>query len=58
MFKLLFGDEANKDLLTALLNDVLSPRSPIIDVTVTNPGIPKDAVDDRGLTVDITRYSR
>ncbi len=53
VFKLLFSDERNRDLLRSLLNAVLQPTRPIISVEVINPEIPKDAVDDRGLVLDI-----
>jgi len=53
VFKLLFSDERNRDLLRSLLNAVLQPPRPIVSVEVINPEIRKDAVDDRGLVLDI-----
>ena len=53
VFKLLFADERNGDLLVALLNAVLRPSRPIASVEVVNPEIQKDAPDDRGLVLDI-----
>src|SRR5512145_2047682 len=53
VFKLLFADERNRELLIALLNAVLQPARPIVSVDVVNPEIQKDAVDDRGLVLDI-----
>lgn len=53
VFKLLFAAEANRDLLVALLNDVLQPPKPIVSVQVVNPDIDKDVVEDRGLILDI-----
>ncbi|MBN2194826.1 MAG: PD-(D/E)XK nuclease family transposase, partial [Polyangiaceae bacterium] len=45
--------ERNRDLLIALLNAVLQPARPIVSVDVVNPEIQKDAVNDRGLVLDI-----
>ncbi|HOU91719.1 MAG TPA: Rpn family recombination-promoting nuclease/putative transposase, partial [Polyangiaceae bacterium] len=53
VFKLLFSDERNRDLLRSLLNAVLQPPRPVVSVEVINPEIQKDAVDDRGLVLDI-----
>ena len=53
VFKLLFGAEKNRDILLALLNDVLAPERPIVDVTVLNPEIDKQSVADRGLVLDL-----
>jgi predicted transposase/invertase (TIGR01784 family) len=53
VFKLLFADERNGELLVSLLNAVLRPARPIASVQVVNPEIQKDAPDDRGLVLDI-----
>jgi len=53
VFKLLFADARNRDLLLSLLNAVLQPPRPIVSVDVVNPEIQRDAVDDRGLVLDI-----
>ncbi len=53
VFKLLFADERNRDLLVSLLNAILRPKQPICQVEVVNPEIHKDGADDRGLTLDV-----
>jgi predicted transposase/invertase (TIGR01784 family) len=53
VFKLLFADERNRDLLVSLLNAVLQPARRIVSVQVVNPEIQKDGADDRGLVLDI-----
>ena len=49
VFKLLFADSKNRDLLIALLTAVLRPKSPIRSVTVLNPEVSKEAVTDKRL---------
>ena len=46
-FKRLFADPANKDLLIHLLNAVLDPSPPIVDVEILNPFNEKDYADDK-----------
>ena len=41
VFKILFARPENRDVLIALLTAVLRPRSPITEVEVVNPDIPK-----------------
>ena len=53
VFKLLFADARNRELLISLLNAVLQPARPILAVDVVNPEIQKDAPADRGLVLDI-----
>jgi hypothetical protein len=53
VFKLLFGAERNRDILRALLNDILRPKRPITSVDVANPEIRKDVAADRGLVLDV-----
>ena len=53
VFKLLFAAEQNHELLVALLNAVLRPETPFISVEVINPGIEKDALDQRGVVLDM-----
>lgn len=53
VFKLLFAAPKNRDILIALLQDVLAPERPIVRVDVLNPEIDKEQVDDRGLILDI-----
>src|SRR6185312_12818997 len=37
VFRKLFGSDENKDLLISLINSVVEPTSPIVDVTIKNP---------------------
>jgi predicted transposase/invertase (TIGR01784 family) len=37
VFRKLFGSEENKELLISLINSVVSPDPPIVDVTIKNP---------------------
>jgi predicted transposase/invertase (TIGR01784 family) len=53
VFKILFADPRNRRLLVSLLEAVLRPAAPIEQVSVTNPDVPKDAVDDKGLVLDL-----
>ncbi len=53
VFKLLFGNPENKDVLIALLTAVLRPEVPIEDVEVLNPEIPKELVADKGIVLDL-----
>jgi PD-(D/E)XK nuclease family transposase len=48
VFKLLFADERNRELLISLLNAILEPVEPIVDVVVLNPDTPKETVVDKG----------
>lgn len=54
VFKLLFtsGPDSH-EVLVALLTAVLRPRKPFAKVTVRNPEIPRELLDDRGLVLDI-----
>ena len=53
VFKMLFADEKNKPLLISLLTAVLLPESPIQDVHILNPEIPKDFAMEKGVILDI-----
>jgi predicted transposase/invertase (TIGR01784 family) len=53
VFKMLFADPRNHELLLSLLGAVLRPPSPIADATVLNAEVPKDAVGDKGLVLDV-----
>lgn len=53
VFKLLFADERNRQLLTSLLTAVLEPSQPIVDVEVLNPDTPKESVVDKGAVLDV-----
>lgn len=52
-FKKLFGDPANNDLLIHLLNAVLTPVSPIVEVLILNPFNEKEFADDKLSVLDI-----
>jgi predicted transposase/invertase (TIGR01784 family) len=53
IFKSLFANANNRDILVALLTDVLKPKVPIGTVEVLNPEIPKDLPADKGIVLDI-----
>jgi predicted transposase/invertase (TIGR01784 family) len=53
VFKLLFGEERNKPLLLSLLNAVLRPPAAIETITVLSPEPGKEAVDDKGIALDL-----
>jgi len=53
VFKLLFGDPKNVDLLIHLLNSVLQPEHPIEFVTILNPYNEKQFKEDKLSIVDI-----
>jgi len=53
VFKLLFGDPKNVDLLIHLLNSVLQPEHPIEHVTILNPYYEKQFKEDKLSIVDI-----
>lgn len=42
VFKMIFADDKNKTLLISLLTAVMKPVTPICDVEILNPEIPKD----------------
>ena len=37
IFRRLFGSEENKDILLSLVNSVVDPAPPIVDLTIKNP---------------------
>ncbi|MBI5543692.1 MAG: Rpn family recombination-promoting nuclease/putative transposase [Deltaproteobacteria bacterium] len=53
VFKLLFAHPSNRELLISLLTAVLRPSSPIREVEILNPEIPKDMVADKGIVLDV-----
>ena len=53
VFKMLLADPRNRDLLIDLLTTVLRPKVPIRMVIVLNPEIPKEAVTDKGIVLDL-----
>ena len=52
-FKKLFGDPENSDLLIHLLNAVLKPDSPIVDVQMLNPFNEKEFAEAKLTVLDI-----
>src|SRR5687767_6050084 len=55
VFKLVFGQERNRDILISLLNAVLarSLGRPVVEVVILNPFSAKDADDDKYFIVDV-----
>ena len=55
IFKIVFGSEANRPLLRALLNALLELSGPdrIVDVTIINPGIDKEYLVEKGAVLDV-----
>lgn len=53
VFKRLFGDPANSDLLIHLLNAVLQPAPPIVEVIIQNPFLEKEFEEDKLAVLDI-----
>jgi len=53
VFKVLFGSEANKDILLSFLNSILKPTQPIIDVQLLNPYNEREFKKDKLTIVDI-----
>jgi predicted transposase/invertase (TIGR01784 family) len=58
VFKKLFGDPANSDLLIHLLNAVLMLPQPIVEVEILNPFNEKDFADDKGSLLDLKARCR
>ncbi|MGO8747803.1 MAG: Rpn family recombination-promoting nuclease/putative transposase [Thermoguttaceae bacterium] len=57
-FKKIFGTAANRVALISLLNAILKPKSPIVDVTLENPFNLKDFEDDKLSILDIKAVDR
>lgn len=54
VFKLLFTrDPESHDALVGLLNAVLRPAKPVSEVVVLNPGIGPEAIEDKGVALDL-----
>lgn len=53
VFKRLFGSTENADLLIHLLNAVLQPQAPIVEVEIQNPFLEKEFEDDKLAVLDI-----
>lgn len=58
VFKRLFGDPQNSDLLIDLLTAVLNPRVPISKVEILNPFLEKEFDDDKLSILDIRACDR
>jgi predicted transposase/invertase (TIGR01784 family) len=52
-FKKIFGSAENRVSLISLLNAILMPKSPIVDVTLENPFNLQDFKDDKLSILDI-----
>ena len=53
VFKLLFANERNQEVLIAFLTAMLKPARPIAGVTVLNPETTKESVRTRGAVLDV-----
>jgi predicted transposase/invertase (TIGR01784 family) len=53
VFKLLFANEKNRNILIALLTAVLQPSAPIDAAEVLNPEVPKELPAEKGAVLDI-----
>ena len=52
-FKMIFGQEANKDILIFFLNELLKGERHIVDLTFLDKEQPGDVSDDRSLIYDV-----
>ena len=53
IFKLIFADERNKDVLIALLNAILKDNPHVYDITIQNPEMPKIFSNSKWMYLDI-----
>ncbi|HET9933582.1 MAG TPA: Rpn family recombination-promoting nuclease/putative transposase [Polyangiaceae bacterium] len=53
VFKMLFAKANNKELLLSLLNATLKLQGAAISFELLNPELPKQAVDDKGVVLDV-----
>ncbi|MBI4703473.1 MAG: Rpn family recombination-promoting nuclease/putative transposase, partial [Deltaproteobacteria bacterium] len=53
VFKLLFAQPQNRELLVSLLTAVLQPATPIVEVSVLNPEVPRMVARDKGAVLDL-----
>ncbi len=53
VFKSIFGDENNKDVLISLLNAILDPKEKIVSVDLKNTEIIRKFEDDKAGNLDI-----
>src|SRR5271157_5993790 len=52
-FKKIFGTAENRVALISLLNAILEPKSPIVEVALENPFNPQDFKDDKLSILDV-----
>lgn len=52
-FKILFGQEINKDLLIDFLNDLFDDERSITDLTLLNVELPSESIEGRGAIFDL-----
>ncbi len=57
-FKRIFGTRENRPCLISLLNAILRPMEPIVDVTITNPFKLQDFQEDKLSVLDIKAIDR
>jgi predicted transposase/invertase (TIGR01784 family) len=57
-FKKTFGTPENRPCLISLLNAILRPKEPIVDVTLKNPFSPQDFQDEKLSVLDIKAADR
>ena len=50
---MLFAKTGNEDILADLITAIINPKTPIISLTVLNPEIQKDELNDKGIVLDI-----
>ena len=53
VFRKIFGDPKNSDVLIHILNSILQLRSPIAAVEILNPFVEKEFEDDKLAILDI-----
>jgi predicted transposase/invertase (TIGR01784 family) len=56
VFRMLFSRLENRPLLVSLLNAILSPAQPITKVEVLESELPKQAVGDKGIVLDVRTW--
>ncbi len=54
VFKMLFGNKHHTNILISFLAAVLKPTSPITSLTLLNPNIPRSAITEKEIVLDIT----
>ena len=53
VFKMLFAKPTNAELLLSLLNATLKPEEAAVSFELLNPELPKRAIDDKGVVLDV-----